>query len=225
MAAPKLEGVMRHTLVWVRPEADWRALEPDSWDRLSSWFGKGWPAVFARLQGDEPPGYWRLGVPLPPAEGKRRLGVTAPVSAMSRWRAPLPLCEVLAAAPGSWRQALEDLLIRAGTLGLQPHVYGSFAWQALTGLPYVTDRSDIDLAWQPCDCDEANALMSLLKSWEAETGRRADGELLLTSGEGVCWRELASGASRVLVKGTSTVALRYREDILDSFSNHRTRVA
>lgn len=209
MAAPE-----RHALVWLRPDAPWRALDPAMQPRLATWFAGGLPAVLARRQGDEPPGHWRLGVALPPAQGKCRLALTADPAMVRRWRAPLALDAVLDAAPPGWRPALYDLSAEAAALGLAPRVYGAFAWQALTGLDYVTPASDLDLIWRPRNAAQLPALFAALEDWEAVTGRRADGEVRLPGGAGVCWRELAGGAPRVLVKTAAGVALRPRQALL-----------
>lgn len=135
-------------------------------------------------------------------------------AAIATWRAPLALREALAAAPANWRAALQSLVARTEALGFEPRVYGSFAWQALTGLAYVSPGSDLDLAWQPRSREQVMALFSALHDWEVETGRRADGEVLLPGGAGVCWRELARGDARALVKTAAAVTLRPRQEIV-----------
>lgn len=168
----------------------------------------------ARQQGDEPPGHWRLGVPLPPAQGKQRLAFSVPPSAVRHWRQPLRLEEVRAAAPPDWQPALHALQTQAAALELTPAVYGAFAWQALTGLAYVTPHSDLDLLWHPQSRAQLAALLALLPAWETASGRRADGEVLLSDGSSVCWRELAGPAAQVLVKTLDKVTLRPRAALL-----------
>ena len=102
----------------------------------------------------------------------------------------------------------------ARAIAVDPGVYGSFAWQALTGERYLAPGSDIDLLWRPRDTAQLDSLIAALIEWEQETGRRADGEVLLANGDAVCWRELASGSARVLVKSDAAVALRERADFL-----------
>lgn len=211
----------RHARVRLRPDARWQAVDPATQPRLAAWFARGWPAVLARCQGDEPAGHWRLGVPLPPAEGKRRLALTVAPAGVAGWQDPLPLGEVLTAAPPDWQPALRDLQAGAAALGLTPGVYGAFAWQAITGLAYVLPTSDLDLLWRPHNLDQAQALFDLLRTWEAASGRRADGELHLPGGAGVCWRELAGEAARVLVKSAAGVALRGRHEVLADITTTR----
>ncbi len=204
----------RHALVRLRCDAPWHPVDPADRSRLLRWFGGGFPAVLARLQGAEPPGHWRLGVPLPPAEGKRRIALTVHPGTVADWCAPLGLDEVVPAAPSDWRDALALLAEYAAARGWAPRVYGSFAWQAITGVDYVTPSSDIDLAWQPAGSDDLPELFELLARWEHATGRRVDGEVLLPGGAGVCWRELAGGAAKVVVKNPATVVLHARADVI-----------
>lgn len=113
---------------------------------------------------------------------------------------------------------MERLSSVVAEIGLEPCVYGSFAWQALTEECYVTPKSDLDLIWRPRSFPQLNALFSALPKWEMTSGRRADGEIVLPSGDAVCWRELASKAPRILVKSHSSVELRSRAELLAEYA-------
>ena len=162
-----------------------------------------------------------MGVALPPAEGKQRLSIAVSAASVARWRPPLSLREVMGCSPADWRHALELLLTLAEEIGLEPLVYGSFAWHALTGEKYITAESDLDLIWRPQTSAELASLLAALPRWENSTGRCADGEVLLPSGAGVCWRELAGVTSRVLVKSHSTAELRPRAEIFAEYVQRR----
>ncbi|MDO0864058.1 malonate decarboxylase holo-[acyl-carrier-protein] synthase [Xanthomonas campestris pv. campestris] len=190
----------RHALVWLRADAPWQALTPGAKPRLQAWFAAGFPAVVARRAGAEQPGQVRLGVPLPPAEGKQRIALCAQVSDIARSVPALALPEVISHAPPQWQGALHALQAQATAIGMQPRVFGSFAFQAVTGLPYVHAASDVDLLWTLDTPTQAHAVVTLLQQWEHATARRADGELLLPDGNAVNWREYAGGAQQVLVK-------------------------
>ena len=154
---------------------------------------------------------------MPPNEGKRRLRLTVPPDGIATCRPALRLSKILADVPADWQEPLQKLLTRAQSISLEPRVYGSLAWQTLTGLAYVTAGSDIDLLWQPRDRTRLETLLAVLQDWETGTGRRADGEIVLPDGTAVCWRELAGTGSRVLIKTPESVLLRGRCDVLDSF--------
>jgi phosphoribosyl-dephospho-CoA transferase len=202
----------RHSLVWLSAHADWRADVPAHDSRLTSWFACGWPAVVARHAADDPDPRIRLGVPLPPAEGKQRLALRVPLHDIVRQAPPLALSHVAAHAgvPADWQvpiQALDRLA--------PAHVFGAFAWQLLTGLDYVHARSDIDVLWSVQTAHAADALVAKLQVWERRFDRRLDGELCLPEGGAVNWREYAGCAREVLVKRVDGAGLEARASLFD----------
>jgi phosphoribosyl-dephospho-CoA transferase len=212
MAPPDLP---RHTLVQLASEASWLTMPGSSSPCLRKWFAAGRPAMVARRHGDEPADFVRLGVALP---GKRRLSLAVHPSRIAHSRAPLSLPEVMKACPAEWAASLQLLNSLTLRTQLQPGVYGSFAWQALTRECYVDESSDIDLLWAPASAAEVDTVITVLTEWERCTQRRADGEVLMPNGGAVCWRELAGASRHVLVKSQSTVALRSRADVLAQFA-------
>jgi phosphoribosyl-dephospho-CoA transferase len=208
------ERPARHTLVWLSADADWRADLPTHEPRLSAWLAQGFPAVVARRAADDPDSRLRLGVPLPPAEGKQRLSLRVPLHDVARMHAAPALSELLAAGdavvPQAWQQSLHDLQALAPA-----RVFGAFAWQWLTALPYVHERSDIDLLWQVTDAAQAEALVAQLLAWESRHPHRLDGELCLPDGGAVNWRELAGRSRQVLVKRLDGAALEARDTLFD----------
>ncbi|WP_421568753.1 malonate decarboxylase holo-[acyl-carrier-protein] synthase [Stenotrophomonas sp. PD6] len=207
------DRLARHTLVWLSAHADWRADVAAHDRRLADWFARGWPAVVARRAADDPDPRVRLGVPLPPAEGKQRLALRVPLSDIVRQAPPLPLAEVRAHAgvPAEWQQPLQALERVAPA-----HVFGAFAWQVLTGLDYVHARSDIDVLWSVQTADAADALVAKLQVWERRFDRRLDGELCLPDGGAVNWREYAGCAREVLVKRVDGAGLDVRAGLFES---------
>lgn len=204
------ERLARHTLVWLSADADWQADVVAHEPRLKVWFAHGFPAVVARRAASDPDLRVRLGVPLPPDEGKQRLSLRVPLQHVVCHQSPLTLRDVItrldADAPDDWRDALTALDT------LRPsRVFGAFAWQALTGLPYVHARSDIDLLWTVDDAAQADALVARLLDWESNSGKRVDGELCLADGSAVHWREYAGKTRQVLVKRIDGAMLEYRE--------------
>ncbi|MFG6108487.1 malonate decarboxylase holo-[acyl-carrier-protein] synthase [Stenotrophomonas nematodicola] len=209
------EQPARHTLVWLAAQADWQADLPAQEARLAAWFARGWPAVVARRAADDPDPRLRLGVPLPPGEGKQRLALRVPLLDITRQQAPPTLAELIAAPglahPPAWAPALQALDAIAPA-----RVFGAFAWQALTGLAYVHAGSDIDLLWRVHSPDVANRLVTRLHAWEVRFGRRVDGELLLASGAAVNWREYAGTTRQVLLKCIDGASLAPREALFDA---------
>jgi phosphoribosyl-dephospho-CoA transferase len=203
------ERPARHTLIWLSAHADWRADVAAQEPRLAAWFAQGLPAMVARRAVDDPDPRLRLGVPLPPNEGKLRLALRVPLQDVQRLQLPPTLDAVLTAGvPTDWQQALHTLARIAPA-----RVFGAFAWQHLSRLPYVHPRSDIDLLWQVQTRTQADALVAHLNAWEHEHGRRVDGELSLPDGGAVNWREYAGDSRQVLVKRLDGAALESREHV------------
>ncbi len=204
----------RHTLVWLSAHADWRADIAAHDSRLATWFAQGWPAVVARRAADDPDPRVRLGVPLPPAEAKQRLGLRVPLAHIERQLPPPTLHGLLErplrGAASSWHLPLQAL----AAIG-PARVFGAFAWQTLTGLDYVHDRSDVDLLWQVDRAATADALIARLQAWEGTFARRVDGELCLPDGGAVNWREYAGSARQVLVKRVDGAALESRDALFE----------
>ncbi|WP_426354028.1 malonate decarboxylase holo-[acyl-carrier-protein] synthase [Stenotrophomonas maltophilia] len=206
------ERLPRHTLVWFSARAGWQADIAAHEPRLVNWFAQGLPAIVARRAADDADPRLRLGVPLPPMEGKLRLALRVPARDVLRTAPPPTLQAVLESdlAP-DWQRPLLALQDIAAA-----RVFGAFAWQYLTGLHYVHARSDIDLLWRIDTTAQADALAAKLQAWEAGYGRRVDGELCLADGAAVNWREYAGRTREVLVKRPEGAALELRESVFAS---------
>lgn len=206
------EQPARHTLAWLSANADWRADVAAQEPRLAAWFAQGLPAMVARRAADDPDPRLRLGVPLPPNEGKLRLALRVPLQDVQRLQLPPALDAVLTTGVSTdWQRAL-----RAVARIAPARVFGAFAWQHLSGLPYVHARSDIDLLWQVESRTQADALAAHLNAWEHEHARRVDGELCLPDGGAVNWREFAGDSRQVLVKRLEGAALHVRERLFEA---------
>lgn len=211
----------RHDLVWLAT-ARWRdalvAPVPDTWlEALSGWFSHGRPAV-VRRQESPSTNALSLGVALPPARGKMKIPLLVERGAVIRTSAPLTLQTALASAPPGWQPPLRDLVDAARRRGIEFRVYGSVAWQHLSGEPYVTPLSDVDLLWATRDAALLADVLGLLNAWQEHTGLRADGELLLPDGAAVAWKELLTRSAKVLVKNASHVEMRVRDELLSGLA-------
>jgi phosphoribosyl-dephospho-CoA transferase len=103
---------------------------------------------------------------------------------------------------------------------VSPRVFGSLLWEHLTAQPYLTPKSDLDLLWSVADSRSAAGLVEGLQRLDADSPFRLDGELELSDGGGVNWRELsqAGGAGRdaVLVKTMNGAELRTVAELFDA---------
>ncbi|MFV3074976.1 malonate decarboxylase holo-[acyl-carrier-protein] synthase [Niveispirillum fermenti] len=192
---------------FVRLAADWpdgllSALAGPEQTLVAGWVAAGRPLVVARRPPDDAPGTLRLGLALP---DKRRIGLHVRRDVVTGRRPPPLLTEV--PVPPSWRPLVATLSAAAAGAGLPVRVYGSLAWQALTGLDYVRpDRSDIDLLFAPADARALARLPALLRPLAGHLHPRLDGEIVLQGGLAVSWREWLGGG-RVLVKAPDTLFL------------------
>jgi phosphoribosyl-dephospho-CoA transferase len=205
----------RHHLVWVAPDHHpalaGAVTDPALREAVAALLAAGSPLVVRRqppLDGASSASSptLALGMPLPPAQGRQRLAFAVPATAIVRGSPPPRLADAIPNLRTAWRAPLTDLACEAQAAGIELRLFGSAAWEALTGRPYLTENSDIDLIWRPVDADEIDAGIALLLAWESDSGLSADGEILFGDDAAVAWREWAriaearEGAQRVLVK-------------------------
>jgi phosphoribosyl-dephospho-CoA transferase len=200
----------RHDLVFVSPQG-WRTLLAARGDLaaeplVARWPDSDWPAIRRRAMPGEAPGV-ALGLPLPPSAGKKRLAfLLQPGDIVSTARPP-SLRAARALAPRSWRPTLDRLGELARRHSVEARVFGSLAWRTLTGLHYVTGRSDLDLLLDVRRDTDLDRLAADIAAVEADAPIRIDGELMRDDGVAVNWREFHSGASEVLVKSIDRFGL------------------
>src|SRR4051794_17822635 len=200
-----VEALDRHTMV--KPSmAAWSAVmarHPELAQQpiVEGWVRAGRPLVVRRPNCGDPIGMIPLGLPLPPCHGKQRLAVALALSDIVAHAPPPSLADAAATAPPRWRQTIDRLL----RLCPETRTFGSLAWQHLTGLPYVSDGSDLDLLWPVGASHQARTLPSDIAEIASQAPVRLDGEIICAAG-GVQWRELTGGdADEVLVKGPDAV--------------------
>lgn len=192
----------RHDLVFVGPKG-WREMLSKGGvpadPLVLRWSDEGWPTIRRRPMPGETSGV-ALGLPLPPSAGKKRLSFLlgeADIEAVTR---PPVLDVARGCAPSAWQSTFDRLddLARRHSIGVR--VFGSLAWQTLTGLDYVTGRSDLDLLLEFEPGNDLDRLTAELASIEAAAPMRLDGELMREDGAAVNWREFHAGTDQVMVK-------------------------
>ncbi|MCI1293120.1 MAG: malonate decarboxylase holo-[acyl-carrier-protein] synthase [Acetobacter sp.] len=220
--------VWRHRLLVVRPDV-WRGICADmqidlddahTRDIVLDWADKGWPLICRRPYESElaeiNAGGVALGLPLPPAMGKKRLGFVIPSYALSFFSGDSWPCNDIS-RPGLTSARLNDISL-LGELGAQhgvaPEAAGSLLWETLTGLPYLSETSDFDVMWRlPAskleDQEDLSAFLSDLDRTARKLSVRLDGEVIFPDGRAVQWQELHSARpdDEVLVKNLTSVEL------------------
>jgi phosphoribosyl-dephospho-CoA transferase len=207
----------RHDLVFVSPEG-WRAmldarndLAADS--LLARWPKMRWPTIRRRALSCEATGL-ALGLPLPPSAGKKRVSLVVDIDHVVSVARPPSLRQARAYAPRNWWPTLDRLDGLALRHSVDARVFGSLAWQSLTGLDYVTGRSDLDVLFEfRCETD-IDRFVADVAAIETDAPMRLDGELMGADGAAVNWREFHGGASELLVKSIERVALLGRHQFI-----------
>ena len=211
----------RHDLLRIRPDA-WAAIyaalpEHVTSDILSRWAKNGYPLIIRRYFPEEISDSIPAGVPMPPHLGKQRIAVLFTAEEVAGRVAPVSLRTARDVAPLTWANTISALLDLGERYGGGPHVTGSLLWQRLTNLPYLTEVSDLDLVWSSSAV--CRRFLEELAEIDRHSPMRLDGELVLTDGGAVNWRELhaclAGGGERtVLIKSMMGIQVKPAATIL-----------
>ena len=185
---------------------------------VAGWAGFGRPVMVRRHVAADPAGCLPAALPLPPAQGKRRLSFSFPPDAHIIWWPPVLLRDVPHLVPAEWRPVISALLALGREIGTPPRVFGAALWEYATGLAYLSATSDLDLLWQVADEQAATHLVATLRRIDADGPVQLDGELELPDGAGVNWRELCADnlQDSVLAKTVDGVELRRRVGLFDA---------
>lgn len=208
----------RHDLLRVSPAA-WEAMldcHPGlgALPLVAGWAQQDWPVIVRRRMTGDAPDDVPAGLPLPPAHDKRRVALRFPAGADLVAMPPVRLDDAARTAPEAWRPVIGRLVELGDAVGTPPCVFGALLWQHLTGLAYLTARSDLDLLWPAAGQASVEALIAGLRRIDADGPVRLDGEVVLPDGAAVNWRELAeSRDGMVLLKTMDGVETRAIADL------------
>jgi phosphoribosyl-dephospho-CoA transferase len=207
------EGPLRrHDLAWIDPSCFGVSCEDVA--ELRAWTARHLPLVVGRQNGN--PDGVRMGFTLPGTGLRRRIGVRAPRAAILVHGAPPRLEDILVYAPPAWQGPLARVAHALDEAGLTPRAYGSLVTQAYSGEACLRPNSDVDIL---IDCDTREAALAALDvlARHGEGSPRLDGELRMSTGLAVAWRELAQARTRggqILAKSDSDLQLMSPDDFL-----------
>ncbi|MGX1320069.1 phosphoribosyl-dephospho-CoA transferase [Bradyrhizobium sp. USDA 377] len=207
----------RHDLVFVSP-AGWRTMLDARGDLaadalVARWPKMRWPTIRRRALPGEANGL-ALGLPLPPSAGKKRISILVDNDHVTSVARPPLLRQARAYAPRNWWPTLDRLDALARRHAVDARVFGSLAWQSLTGLDYVTTGSDLDVLFEFRTGTDIDRFVADVAAIEADAPMRLDGELMDADGAAVNWREFHGGASELLVKSIDSVGLLGRRQFI-----------
>lgn len=180
-------------------------------DCLAHWASHQLPLVVTRQPADLAASERiALGLPSPARWGKRRLALQVPHAAVLYLDEFPRLADVRRLLAHSAQGAVRKLLGGLNECHATARVFGSYGWQAISGLDHVHAASDLDLSVSVEGAAHADAVVRALASFEAPR-LRLDGELLFRHGSAVAWREWsawrAGHARAVMVKRLDGVCL------------------
>lgn len=211
----------RHSLAWLTATG-WAQVQAGTAqepvvvrDAIARWRAADWPLVACRAMPGLVADRIALGIALPPDEAghKPRIGTSVDASEIRQHTPPLLLSTVLQNVPLHWRAGLLALQLQAAESGLELRVFGSLAWQTVTGMAYLRASSDIDLLLAPASQTDLSVGIALLASHASVLP--LDGEIVFPSGAAVAWKEWrdvadargTDGIGRVLAKHADRVSL------------------
>ena len=180
----------RNQLVWLT-ELGWQTVMAQQWDEaarhiLNHWHTQQLPLVATTQHDRTNPSGLPLGLPAPTCWGRRKLALQVSLDAVERvdgfpsLDSITPVYECLS--------GMDDFIAHMHRLQVPLQVYGSFGWQAVSGMEYVRATSDLDLRACVPDLNVARATTLALDALQLPL--RVDGELVFPDGSAVAWREL-----------------------------------
>lgn len=178
------------------------------------WVAQGRPLVAARQSDGS--GKVALGLALPVDHATRRLACSVDHADVVRSRNPLTVDEAAHVLPAHDAEALRRFADAVAGHALQVGVYGSTAWEAMSGLRYRHEASDVDVVCDVASSSGLSACLAAFKDGTRDFRARLDGEVRFAGGRAIAWRELAEACA-----GTSTLVLAKGERDVALLSLHR----
>lgn len=201
------------------------AFPPAMEDCIRQWIDAGRSFVVARQPMDRPGVL--LGLTLPTAQGRQRVGLVVERGDIASIQAPLTISECLhRLAEDDAREMahLERSMAKVGTL---TGVYGSLAWEVIAEAEYRHADSDIDLICDVSSLSQLCVTLAALRRCAERLAGRLDGEIRFPNGDAVAWKELARQVddpqASVLVKGEAAIGLLTVQELLGSLLEERRR--
>jgi len=224
------EAMRRHDLVYLHAGAAFTTPCAEEggllWQAARDWIDQGRPLVAARQSGDE--AFVLLGWSLPLKYARKRLTIHVEPSAISEVRPPLGITQCLTDQPASVADVLLALDEQIRLSGARLGVFGSLAWEALSGEAYRHADSDFDVISDVSDAVQLETALASLAQARMSLACRLDGELRFPDGNAVAWLELSEASrtagKKVLVKGEKAIELMPVEQLLASLNPHSKSV-
>ena len=117
-------------------------------------------------------------------------------------------------------EVLRRLVETLNSAGLPIYVFGSVAWEMISGRPYRTAKSDLDLLCDVETLQDLRIVTEAFTSADLNLPFNIDGELRFTNDNCANWREVSAALSHhdemeVLVKGETGVFMSTLDKLLE----------
>lgn len=173
-------------------EVGWRRLLARPWHGearvcVEHWASHSLPLVVTRQPESLGEGDVALGLSAPTRWSRLRLVLQVPSEDVLAFDEFPLLDRIISHLPPTISTHAIALVESLALEGLTAHAYGSFGWQAMTGLTYARDESDLDLWMSVNGSAQADAAAACLARLSGPV--RLDGELVFPGDSAVAWRE------------------------------------
>lgn len=204
----------RHDLAYIRAGSSFNFLcgagSKELVAAVSAWIAVGHPLVVCRQWNDSE--QVQLALTLPTSQGRQRVAARFKHEDLIRVSPAVEIRHCLAGLDTHAAQVLSELNSLLQKCGASVGVFGSLAWESITGESYRHAASDVDLICDVASHLQLDACLNALEEAASKLAFRLDGELRFPNGEAVAWRELAnhcnSPQAKILVKGPVDVSLK-----------------
>lgn len=161
-----------------------------------------------------------LGFSLPLRRDGSRMRVSScvPKAEIVKVISPWDIVPLASGLPGPVGLALPELMEAAEQTTIHLGIFGSAALQAVTGCPYLHERSDLDVVITPASEQQLYAFYGKLMDISQKYSLKIDVELMVDESCYVKLHELIQGAKSVLAKGSTVPKLIPRQKILDAMA-------
>ena len=212
----------RHDRVYLQPGAAFETPCVEAggplWLAARQWIDQERPLVAARQPVDDE--RVLLGLSLPLTHDRKRLSIDVDRSSIAAVRPPVAVGQCLSRLPAAAGDALRLLDDEIAGCGARLGIFGSLAWEVVSGEACRHAGSDIDVICDVVDHRQYEIALAALARAQSRLDCRLEGELRLPDGNAVAWQELAqadcSAGKKVLVKGEAAPALMPLSEFLGS---------
>jgi phosphoribosyl-dephospho-CoA transferase len=165
------------------------------WLAACDWIAHGRPLVMARQPATAPGAL--LGLTLPLHSERKRLTIKVDRSSIVAVQPALTLARCLALLPADAAAVLGELESRINGSKARIGIFGSLAWEALSGETYRHAASDIDIICDVATLAQFEVALAALQQAAAELPCALDGEIRFPDGQrrGLAGNPRQSGAT------------------------------